>query len=179
MTPMLRRWIMLALIVGTVLAIDQFSKGLILDNLALGETAQPIPALSDFFQITHSVNTGAAFGFLPQASDLFLVIAVVVVAAMFYFYPRLPDEAHPTRIAMGMLCGGALGNAVDRIIHDHVIDFIHYQVPALGISNVSNFADHMIVLGVIIVLIDSWRLDRIRDREEAQAEASPGENADA
>jgi signal peptidase II len=154
-----------------ILAVDQASKRLIIDNLALGETREPLPAISDFFQITHSINPGAAFGFLPQASDLFLVIAIVVVLGMFYFYPRLPEEAHPTRIGMGMLCGGALGNAVDRLVYGHVIDFIHYRFPPIGISNVSNFADHMIVMGVIIVLIDSWRLDRIQQRKTAEAEA--------
>lgn len=162
----MRQWLFLLIGVALVIAVDQASKTYITDRLALGESRQPIPALSPFFQVTRSYNTGAAFGFLPNAGDLFLVVALVVVAGLIVFYPRLPAEAQPTRFALMLICGGALGNALDRIQHGHVIDFIHYQIPGL-ISNVSNIADHAIVIGVIIVLLDSWRLDRLRMRRDA------------
>ena len=171
MKPTARNWLMLLLTVAIVLVIDQFTKGWIVQNIAPGESRQPVAALSDFFQITRSANTGAAFGLFAQSGDIFLVIAVVVVAAMFYFYPRLPAEAGFTRFAIGLICGGALGNALDRLQYGHVVDFIHYQIPGV-ISNVSNLADHAIVLGVIIVLIDSWRLD-----QPEQAAAENGTNA--
>lgn len=175
MSRTLRNWIVLLGMIVTVLAADQVSKHLIIDRLAIGETRQPIPALSPFFQVTRSYNVGAAFGFLPQAGDLFLIVAVVVVIGMLYFYPRLPQEAWPTRLALGLICGGALGNALDRLQFGHVIDFIHYQIPGL-ISNVSNLADHAIVFGVIVVLLDSWRLDRIRlQREQAASQQTNGQ----
>jgi signal peptidase II len=140
----------------------------VVESLRLGETRQPIPALAPFFQITRSHNTGAAFGFLPQVGDLFLVIAVVVVIAMLYFYPRIDERAVLQRIGAGLICGGALGNALDRIQYGLVIDFIHYQIPGI-VSNVSNIADHAIVVGVVFIFIDSW----LKDRAEAQKEAEP------
>jgi signal peptidase II len=155
----MRNWLFLLVVIALVLVVDQISKQVIIQHLAVGETRQPIPALSPFFQITHSYNTGAAFGFLPEAGDIFLIIAIIITGAMIYFYPRLPQEAWATRFAIGMICGGAMGNALDRLLYGHVVDFIHYQIPGL-ISNVSNIADHAIVLGVIIVLIDSWRIER-------------------
>jgi signal peptidase II len=155
--------ILLIVIVVAVLAVDRVTKEWIVQNLALGESRQPIPAIQDFFQITRSANTGAAFGLFSGAGDIFMVIAVVVVLAMFYFYPRLPANATATRIGIGLICGGALGNAIDRFRFDHVVDFIHYQIPGV-ISNVSNLADHAVVLGVLIVLLDSWRLER-QDKE--------------
>src|SRR5690606_33933225 len=142
----------------------QISKRIVVDTLMLGESHQPIPALADFFQITRSQNSGAAFGFLAQAGDIFLVIAVVVTVALVLFYRRLPDNATLTRIGIGMVCGGALGNALDRIEYGAVVDFIHYTIPGV-VSNVSNLADHAIVFGVIIIFIDSWRSDR---KEETQ-----------
>lgn len=168
-----RRWIRLFAIIIIVLVVDQLTKQVILDTLQLGESVQPIPALSPFFQITYSQNTGSAFGFLPQAGDIFLVIAVVVVVAMIYFYPRLSENAELTGIAIGLVCGGALGNAVDRLEHSAVIDFIHYQIPGI-ISNVSNLADHAIVLGVLLIFFDSWRADREKQRQEAlESESQP------
>ncbi|MCU0496163.1 MAG: signal peptidase II [Anaerolineae bacterium] len=159
MTRTVRNWIFLAIVIGLVLLIDQVSKTWIIQNLMLYESRQPIPALYPFFQLTRSFNTGAAFGFLPHASDIFLIVAVAVVIGMLYFYPRLPTDAHIGRLAIGLICGGALGNAIDRLRYDHVIDFIHYQIPGL-LSNVSNLADHAIVLGVILMLLDTWRIER-------------------
>jgi signal peptidase II len=152
----LRRWLRLFCIVALVLLVDQFTKNLIVNDLLLGETRRPLPFLSPFFQITRSHNTGAAFGFLAQAGDVFLVVAVVVVAVMLYLYPRIPDSNGLARTASGLIMGGALGNAIDRIEFGYVVDFIHYQIPGL-ISNVSNLADHAIVLGVILFFIASWR----------------------
>ena len=52
-----------------------------------------------------------------------------------------------------------------------VIDFIHYQIPGI-ISNVSNLADHAIVIGVILIVIQSWRADAAKAAEpEAQDES--------
>ncbi|PJF23714.1 MAG: signal peptidase II, partial [Phototrophicales bacterium] len=109
------------------------SKRLIVEMLFLGETIRPIPALAPFFQITFIYNTGSAFGFLPQAGDVFLILAVVIVGALIFFYARIPPGI--SRIAVGLVCGGALGNAVDRLTYGAVVDFIHYQIPGV-ISNV-------------------------------------------
>jgi signal peptidase II len=168
---MARRWLTFFVILAAVLIVDQVTKSLVVNNLRLGDTLQPIPALSPVFQITYSQNSGAAFGILPQTGDLFLVIAVLVVIAMLFFYPRVPDENGLTRAAMGLVCGGALGNALDRIEYGAVIDFILYRIPNV-ISNVSNLADHAIVLGVLLILYDSWRTDR---RKAAQPADQVGE----
>ncbi|MBZ0280460.1 MAG: signal peptidase II [Anaerolineae bacterium] len=169
MSHLARRWLQFALIVAGVLVFDQVTKRLIVEGLRVGETRRLIPALSPFFQITYSQNTGASFGFLPQAGDLFLLIALVVVIGMFIFYPRIPAEARITRLATAMICGGALGNALDRIEYGHVVDFIHYQIPGV-ISNVSNLADHAIVLGVILIFIESWLLERRKNQPKPESE---------
>ncbi len=161
-----RNWLLLFAIVVVVVAADQVTKHIVLNTLQRGETLRPIPALSPFFQITRSENSGSAFGFLPQAGDLFLIIAVVVVIAMFYYYPRITDRALLQRIGSGLICGGALGNALDRLQHGMVIDFIHYQIPGV-ISNVSNIADHAIVVGVVFIFIDSWLRERAEKRTDA------------
>lgn len=162
---MTRRWITLFSIIAAVLAVDQITKRIVVDTLRLGESRQPVPALADFFQITRSENSGAAFGVLSNAGDLFLVIAVIVSVVLIGYYRRLPDGVPLTRIGIGLVIGGALGNALDRIEYGAVVDFIHYQIPGV-ISNVSNLADHAIVFGVIILFVDSWRVDRAKNQTE-------------
>lgn len=156
---MRRRWIQLIITVALILAADQVTKRWVVDNILVGQTLRPVPFLSPFFQITHSQNVGAAFGFLPQAGDLFLIIGIVVVIGLILFYHRIPEEARWTRFAVGLVCAGALGNALDRLEYGHVVDFIHYQIPGV-ISNVSNLADHAIVFGVILIFLESWRSER-------------------
>lgn len=151
-----RRWLRLLVIVGLVLAADQITKRMVMDNLAVGETYRIIPFLSPVFQIVRSHNTGASFGILPRAGDVFALVAVIVVIVLAYIYPRIPDEKRLSWLATGLIIGGALGNVIDRIMYGYVVDFINYQIPSV-ISNVSNVADHAIVLGVILFFINSWR----------------------
>jgi signal peptidase II len=156
MRPTLRHWAALFIVIGVVLAVDQLTKLYIESSLAPGQTVIPIPALGDYFRIVRSHNTGAAFGFLPDAGWLFSIIAVIVSIGMLIAHTRMPGGDWGKRLAMGLLIGGALGNVLDRIRVDHVIDFINYRIPGV-ISNVSNIADHGIVGGVILLLILSWR----------------------
>jgi signal peptidase II len=173
MSLMIKRWELLIGIIGVVIALDQLTKNLVLSNLQLGESRQIIPALAPFFQVTRSENRGAAFGFLPQAGDVFLILAAVIVTFLIFYYPRLPQHAHLSRIGFALVCGGALGNALDRLQHDAVIDFIHYTLPGI-ISNVSNLADHAIVIGVLLLLIESWRSEpRTKAVPEAPTSGDP------
>ncbi len=163
----LRRWLLLIAIIAVVLLVDQVTKRVVVDTLVVGQSLQPIPQLAPLFQITYSQNRGAAFGFLPQAGDVFLVLAVIIIIGMVIFYPRLPDKAHFSRLAFGLVCGGAIGNALDRLEYGAVIDFIHYTIPGV-ISNVSNLADHAIVFGVLLLVLESWRTDGQKAKPEQE-----------
>lgn len=150
-----RNWLVLVGLAAAVLAADQLSKNIVIRALQVGES---LPVLPPVFAITRSENTGSAFGFLPNSGDLFLILAIIIVAGLLLFYRRIPPHARLMRIGVALVCGGALGNAVDRVVHGAVIDFIHYTLPGV-ISNISNLADHAIVLGVVLIVIESWRSD--------------------
>lgn len=157
---MRRHWLQLSVIAGSVLLADQASKALVIARLLPG---QSVAVLEPVLRITYSQNRGAAFGILPVAADLFLLIAFVFVLVLLRMYPRLAAAGRHSRIACGLICGGALGNAADRLQHGLVVDFIHYQIPGV-ISNVSNLADHAIVLGALLLLLEG-RLPA-RDRQQ-------------
>ncbi|MFN8374204.1 MAG: signal peptidase II [Anaerolineae bacterium] len=169
-SPMVRRWLLLLMVAAVVIFIDQFSKWVIVNTL---QPYEFVPLLPPFLYLTFSANTGAAFGFLPDAGTLFLVLAVVIVGIMLFTYPRV--EAQVTRIAIGLVIGGALGNAIDRLHYGHVVDFVHIVVPGI-ISNVSNFADHAIVIGVLTFAVQNWLEERREKQRKAHA-AHEEENA--
>jgi len=170
--PTVRRWLRLLIILSLVMAVYQITKRLIVDNMVLGETRRIVPFLSPLFQIVRSHNTGASFGLLPNAGNVFAVVAVIVAVVLTYMYPRIPDEKRLAWLATGLIVGGALGNVLDRLSYGYVVDFINYQIPGV-ISNVSNLADHAIVIGVILFFISSWR-----DERSAQKHQSLQPNAD-
>lgn len=164
-TRRLQKWLLLFATAAAVIIIDQISKNWVIANLELYESIQPIPALVPLFQITRSFNTGAAFGMLPNAGELFLVLAVIIVLGLLIYYWRVQrEDGLLMRVALGLIVGGALGNVIDRMQHGHVVDFIHYQIPRL-ISNVSNLADHAIVFGVLLLLLDNWLQSREKSHE--------------
>ncbi|MCY3715795.1 MAG: signal peptidase II [Chloroflexi bacterium] len=156
----MRKWLMLLAALCLTATIDQAAKAWALHNLQLYETAQPIPALVPFFQLTLVSNSGAAFGILPMAGDVFLVAALLIIAGLLVGMRATAADARLAPFATGLVIGGAIGNMLDRLQHGHVIDFIHYQIPEV-ISNVSNPADHAIVLGVLLIIAESfWRSRR-------------------
>ncbi len=171
-------WWILPIIGGAIVALDQTAKYLVTTRLELGESWEFIPAIAKFIKITYSENQGAAFGMLPQASDLFLILALVTVGVFILSYSKLPSHAILSRISIGLISGGALSNAFDRIRFNYVIDYVHVQIGPT-ISNISNFADHAITIGVILLLIDQWRAEQRQVAEKAAQAAESSEPADA
>ena len=167
----MRKWIILSCSWLLTILADQVSKLWVLSRLEMYESLQPIPLLAPLFQFTRSSNTGAAFGILPMAGDVFLLVALLIIVGMLWYFREKPADARFAPIAIGLVIGGALGNVLDRLQYGHVIDFIHYQIPNL-ISNVSNLADHAIVLGVLLVIGENfWRDYRARRRSATEAGA--------
>lgn len=140
-----------------VFLVDRLSKLWVVNHLDMYESVIPIPALFPYFQITRSFNTGAAFGIgagTPFASVVFFVVSVGIILFLLASYPRL--ESVSARVATAMIVGGASGNVVDRLVYGHVVDWVHLSIPSV-IANVSNLADHAIVLGVCVLLVLNWR----------------------
>lgn len=156
--PTAKRWHWLALLLPAVLvfSLDQSAKGWALTHLEFGQSVTPIPALADIFQITLSANRGAAFSLLPQLGDIFLLLALVMIVGIVVFYPRLQTSSWLERMCLGIVLGGVCSNALDRLRFGYVIDFFHVILRPV-VSNVSNFADHAIVVGMIVLLITQWK----------------------
>ncbi|HLA42764.1 MAG TPA: signal peptidase II, partial [Aggregatilineales bacterium] len=109
------QWVILFGTAGLLLICDQLSKALVVDRLYLYETWVPVEALKSVFDITYTQNTGAAFGVLPSASGLFLLVAIIAGFVIVYYYRQIRGNAWLLRLVMGLQLGGALGNAIDRV----------------------------------------------------------------
>jgi signal peptidase II len=170
---LIRLWVLLVAVAGAVIGLDQVAKTLVSERLALGQSWEPIPQIAGFIRVTHSQNTGAAFGMLAQASNAILLVAIVAIAAFIISYPRLSPDAWLSRLGIAMIIGGAFSNNVlDRLSQGYVTDYVHVQLtPAL--SNVSNFADHAVVVGAALLILNEWLNGQEEDHNNAEELSRP------
>lgn len=152
----LTKWRIFAFVVVAVLLLDQVSKAWVIASMDLYES---IPLIPPVLYLTRSENTGVAFGIGGGAGPFFLLLAMGIMLVVLYFYSRLAEDVYIQHVALSLVIGGGIGNVLDRLQHGVVIDFVHISIPGV-LSNVSNFADHALVIGVIILLIDSIRAER-------------------
>ena len=131
-----------------IVAVDQWTKILVLEHIPLYSHVEAIPGL---FHFTYVRNTGAAFSSFAGAQWLFAVIFLALTAAIFYEYfkKRLPFTT-AERWLIAAIYGGGLGNMIDRIRFGYVVDMIEVDFMRFAVFNV---ADCFITCGSILLLL--------------------------
>lgn len=120
-------------------------------------------------------NYGAAFSFLSNTEwgrIFFIVLTFIMVAIMIFVFLILPERFVILKLALSMICAGALGNLIDRLAFGYVRDFV--WVNMLFSEACCNFADFWIVFGVILAIIDvlflnEWAVLPLTKRAKAWA----------
>lgn len=135
------------------------SKGLIRIYLPRGESV----SWDGILEIRQVRNPGSAFGLFPgQSWPIFILSAVVFFALLIVLWRWGRPGTRVFQAGLGLICGGAIGNIIDRIAFGEVVDFID-----LEFWPVFNLADLAIVIGVGITLVivakESWK----REKREA------------
>ncbi|MDP9069063.1 MAG: signal peptidase II [Actinomycetota bacterium] len=142
---------------AVVVALDQATKQWALEAL---EGRPPYDLVPGILSFRLTFNSGGAFGLLQGFPGFFLVATLTILAGILVALRRLED--HRWAVPLGMVLGGGLGNALDRIVRDTnggVVDFID-----LHVWPVFNIADMAIVLGALAILVIGWRGSAEADR---------------
>lgn len=155
MKSKLRYLFYIIIVPGIIIAIDQYTKSIVRQNLALGESWVPVDWLAPYARILHWYNTGVAFGLFQGGGIIFILLPLVIVIGMLVYFPRIPDDDWTLRLALSLQLGGALGNLIDRITIGHVTDFI-----SVGRFPVFNVADSAITVGVIVLILGVYNQER-------------------
>ncbi|MET0606929.1 MAG: signal peptidase II [Beijerinckiaceae bacterium] len=146
-------------IAGVILVLDQASKLWALFVHRIVETG-PVQ-LAPFLELVEVWNRGISYGMFQQSTEFgrwaLVVISVVAAVAFSVWLTRTGDRI--LAAALGLLVGGAVGNAIDRIAYGAVFDFIHLHWGEWS-WYVFNIADAAIVAGVAGLLYDAWRSRR-------------------
>lgn len=128
-----------------------------------------IVVIPDHWDYQYTRNPGAAFSFLADLDDkyrapFFIIVSFIAVFAIFWILRGVALQQQLLVWALALLCGGAIGNLIDRILYQYVIDFIvwkwtnEYRWPTF------NLADSFIVIGVSLMFIEMIR-DAIREHK--------------
>lgn len=152
------RWSGFALFVGVLTCVaDQALKFWLLLVVHLADTGAI--ALGPFINIILVWNTGISYGLFPQQSPLgvwgLMAFKVAAVALLWVWLTRA--QTRLTAAALGLIIGGAAGNAIDRLHWPGVMDFVLFHIDTVGFTfhwYVFNLADVAIVAGVVGLLYE-------------------------
>jgi signal peptidase II len=136
-------WTRALALAGIVVALDQITKQVVIASIERGESQEIIFG----FELANVRNKGVAFGLLAGGEIPVLLVTLGALALLLTYFAV---HAHTPSlwVAVGLLCGGATGNLLDRLRIDAVIDFLDPPLwPAF------NLADVAIVAGVALLVV--------------------------
>lgn len=177
-------WIWIIIIVGVVGA-DQLTKRLVVEFLSRDESFELIPGI---FQLTYVENRGAAFGMLSEHRWVFMVISVIAIVAMLIYLWKFAPKSRWACVALSMIIGGGIGNMIDRVYLNYVIDFLDFcAFPNLWVW-VFNVADACVCVGggilvvwCVVSLIQEMRAEKMAKTKKSgePLDEEPGADGDS
>ena len=144
------------LIIAAAVVLDRAVKYITVSDMAPGST---IPVIENVFHITYVRNTGAAFSMWEEQWLLLVLLPMVIMAAglvLVFFKRNVWSRTMLT--AVSFICGGGIGNLVDRITRGFVVDMFDFRV-----FPVFNIADIFICVGCGLLLLGVLVLERKRN----------------
>lgn len=139
---------MLAAIIAIFAVIaDQITKYLVVANFELYEVKPFIPYV---MSLKYTQNRGAAFSMLSNHRWVFMILSTVAMGLMIYVLVK-EYRRHPLlNISLAMVLGGGIGNMIDRVRLEYVVDFFRFDFVDFAIFNV---ADCFITVGAVLMMV--------------------------
>jgi signal peptidase II len=139
-----------------VVALDQWTKALVVQRLSPPGFWPAIPLIGNYLVLFYIQNNGAAFSLFATNSIALIVLIIAAIAIITYLYLRMLNAGPLVyKLIFGMIIGGALSNLIDRARHSgYVVDFISFRIPQIGFYfAIFNLADAAISVGVFLLFV--------------------------
>ena len=159
MKPAVRKWLSLGLFAALIVVMDQITKVLVRTKIPYGGEVRLLPGVVG---LTWVENAGAAFSMFAGMRWLFLVLVVVFLAVIGVLIWKKVITKTPEPWCLAAICGGAVGNAIDRAARGTVTDMIE---PLFIDFAVFNVADSFITCGTIILVVYMLFFDREKSKK--------------
>ena len=150
MNRVLKRGLGGAVISVLLIALDQFTKSLAVTYL---KNQPNIILLKGIFELEYLENRGAAFGIMQGQKTFFVIFTIIAMLAIIWFYlKRIPDNKkyRYLDIICILLFAGGIGNFIDRVRFNYVVDFFYFSLINFPIFNV---ADIYVTVGAFIMIV--------------------------
>lgn len=144
--------------------LDQVTKELVVRLMTLGDRKVII---AGFFNLTSVRNNGAAWNMFAGKQWFLLLVSFAAMAGIIFFFKKLTCNYRERVFAMLLLCSGIVGNCVDRLFRNEVVDFLEFHLGRFYWPSF-NVADSCICVGVFLFVISS--LIRPEPEEEKKDE---------
>ncbi len=138
---------------------DQITKSLIISNIDLGDMTPDEGA----FRLAYSTNDGSIFGLGINSTLLLVMAPLIILAILGLFFYYLPSASRFTRIGIGLLLGGAVGNLIDRVRFGEVTDFLYVNLGFWPLDPWPSFnvADASLTTGIFILVFYFFKMAKI------------------
>ena len=143
-------WILLdIIIICALVAVDQYTKYLAVIHL---KDKPAYVLINGVLELNYLENKGAAFGMLQNQKAFFIFVAVVILSVICYVIYKIPDNKkyRILHILLSLIAAGAIGNMIDRIRLNYVVDFIYFVLINFPIFNV---ADMYVTISTAVLVI--------------------------
>ena len=152
-----------------VLAADQLTKQLVIRALSGSETKVVIEG---FLRFVNWQNTGAAWSMFQGSSLPLAALSLVALIALIRYRHHFATHTPTGKLALGLLIGGILGNLIDRVAYQYVIDFVRFYLIRSDGTEMGypafNIADMGICIGVGLLFLLAWREGPPTEEEEEE-----------
>src|SRR5687767_3886449 len=153
----------------SVFVLDQLTKFLVLKYLGYAEEKVVVPG---FFKLVHWANTGAAWSMFRGNNNILALIAIGALLVLFFTRHHFEIHTLGGQLSLGLIFGGIIGNLTDRLLRDHVIDFLYFYVITRNGDEAGfpafNVADSAICTGVGLLFVLSWLSESKASAEKGQ-----------
>ncbi|NLZ47341.1 MAG: signal peptidase II [Clostridiales bacterium] len=135
------------IIIGII--IDRVTKLLAISKLN-GE--ESIAIIKNFFSFEYVENEGAAFGILQGRQYILSAMAAIMVIAIIFYLIKYKPSSKLLKLSLSMVISGAIGNLIDRLYYNYVVDFISFHYKDLYYFPNFNVADILVVVGTFLLV---------------------------
>lgn len=142
-----------------VIGLDQLTKYMTVQSIPYREVVEWIPG---FISFTHHRNTGAAWSILEGQMMFFYIVTLIVVGVIIYYLHVYGRKDRLFGLALSLILGGAIGNFIDRLLFQYVVDMVRLEFINFPIFNVADMALTVGVGLMIVYLI----LDEIKNYKQ-------------
>lgn len=113
--------------------------------------------INGILELNYLENQGAAFGMLPNQKVFFVFVATVILLVVGYVLLKVPDQKKYTilHFLFSLIVAGSIGNMIDRVRYDYVVDFIYFvrmNVPIFNVADIYATVSAIVLLFLLLFI---------------------------